>query len=88
MQITPTDQPGDSRTGSLSGITAAQINEILGFKPNVKDDPYKVKYSWGFHVDGVRCGVWDYKGSGEHGMFSTFGPSSALRSLFGDNYHG
>jgi hypothetical protein len=64
----------------------AEINKILGFKPNIADDPDKVKYSWGFTVDGVHCGIWDYKGSYKYKSFSTFGPADSLRKVFGEHY--
>jgi hypothetical protein len=81
--IRPVDEAGDCRTGTLSGISVAEITDLLGFGPNVKDDPSKVKHSWGFTVDGERCGVWDYKGSEEYRSFSTFGSPEALAKVFG-----
>jgi len=86
MQITPVNEVGSHRTGSLRGITVAQINAKLGFAPNVEDDPDKVQYSWGFKVGGVLCGVWDYKGSASVNSFSTYGPAEALRKVFGNHY--
>lgn len=84
--ILPVDEVGDHAQHSIQGLNAKQIAKIIGFPANCsKDDPYKVKYSWGFTVDGVRCGVWDYKGSYEDNYFSAFGPIEALRKLFGDN---
>jgi hypothetical protein len=82
MKITPVNKTGDHRTGSLTGLNVADVTRILGFAPNCEDDPDKVENSWGFEVDGVLCGVWDYKGS----MFSTFGPADTLRKVFGANY--
>lgn len=86
IKIVPVNKPGDCCTGNLTGLTAAQISKKLGFKPNVEDDPDKVKYSWGFTVDGVRCGIWDYHGSYKNKSFSTFGPADALVKVFGDCY--
>lgn len=86
MKIIPVNQTGDSSTGSLSGLSVADVTRILGFKANCEDDPDKVKNSWGFTVDGVRCGVWDYKGSQHAKQFSTFGPAEVLKKVFGDNY--
>jgi hypothetical protein len=88
LKIVPVNKGGDHKTGELSGLTAAQITKILGFKPNVDDDPDKVKYSWGFTVNGKRCGIWDYHGSYITKHFSTFGPSEALIAVFGDKYRG
>lgn len=67
-------------------MTVKKISIILGFPPNIEDDPYKVKYSWGFKADGKRCGIWDYKGSEKWGEFSTYGPDEVFKTLFGDNY--
>ena len=86
MKIEPVNQAGDSRTGGLEDLSYADICRILGFMPNVQDDPDKVRYSWGFTVDGVRCGVWDYKGSHRHNQWSTFGSSETLREVFGTHY--
>ena len=74
------------RTGTLVSISAEEIEKILGFSCNVKDDPSKVKYSWGFTVDGIKCAVWDYKGSYQVNQFSTFGPDTALAVVFGSRY--
>lgn len=87
-KIVPVNWPGDSRTGTLSNITVAEINKILGFEPNVEDDPIKVKHSWSFTVDGERCGVWDYKGSERLNQFSTSGSDAALKRVFGARYVG
>jgi hypothetical protein len=86
MIIKPVNQTGDSRTGGLQNITVAEIVKRLGFKANCEDDPDKVKNSWGFTVDGVRCGVWDYKGSQKFNAFSTFGPAETLKQVFGEHY--
>jgi len=86
MKIEPNDEPGGSRTGTLRGVSVEEINNILGFKPNVKDDPSKVVNSWGFLADGVPCGIWDYKGSHKAGQFSTDGPAAVFKSLFGDKW--
>jgi hypothetical protein len=84
MKITPVNEVGDSCTGRLNA-SFADVERILGFPANVShlDDPYKVTHSWGFEVDGVRCGIWDYKGSE---VLSTFGPSEILFELFGNAY--
>jgi len=82
MKIVPINKPGDYRTGAIVGYTVAEISAILGFKPNVLDDPDKVKYSWGFAVDGVFCGIWDYKGSYKSRYYSTFGPDEVFQKLF------
>ena len=74
------------RTGNLLDINVSTISEILGFEPNVDDDPNKVVNSWAFIVGDEKCAVWDWKGSEQHGMFSTYGPSEIFEKLFGMNY--
>lgn len=89
MKITPIKKVGSHRTGQLDGITVKEINRRLGFTPNCEDDPYKVKHSWGFTVNGVHCGVWDYKGSEKFNSFSTYGDPDVLATIFGLYYrHG
>lgn len=77
---------GTSKTGVLLDISANKISNILGFDPNVDDDPNKVVNSWGFTYDGIKCAIWDYKGSQFFGQFSTFGPRIVFDKLFGDHY--
>ena len=89
MKIEPIKKAGSHRTGRLDGITVEQVTERLGFAPNCEDNPYKVKHSWEFTVDGVHCGVWDYKGSAEVNSFSTYGVPDKLAMIFGLYYrHG
>ena len=59
-------------------MTPEKIEEVLGFGPNVDDDPDKVTMSWGFKIGSERFGIWDYKGS----RWSTFGDRTILRRLF------
>jgi hypothetical protein len=82
LKIEAYDRPGESRTGGLQNVSADEIEAVLGFKPNVKDDPYKVVHSWGFKVNGVACGIWDYKGSHHYNTWSTFGPREVFEQLF------
>jgi hypothetical protein len=84
--ITPINKVGANRTGTLYDINVSTINRILGFEPNVQDDPDKVVNSWGFSYKDEICGIWDYKGSHEFGQFSTFGPDWVFEELFGTNY--
>jgi hypothetical protein len=83
--ILPVNKIGNSRTSTVSGLTAKEVEALIGFPANCDDDAYKVKYSWGFTVNGVRCGVWDYKGSHEFNQFSAWGPLLALKQVFGNN---
>jgi hypothetical protein len=79
MQIEPHDEPGSHWMGSIdSGYTPREITRILGFKPNIQDDPVKVKHSWGFKADGKRCAIWDYKGN----RWSIYGPQEVFDVLF------
>lgn len=88
--IEPSNVAGASKTGYLKGITALQIQMRLDMFPNVDDDPYKVKNSWGFNVSEsdipgfIRCGIWDYKGSENFNYYSTYGPKEVFEYLFGD----
>ena len=86
--IVPNPDVMGSRTGSLEDLSKDDIVRILGFEPNVEDDPYKVVNSWGFTINGIECAVWDYKGSHKYKQWSTFGPDEALRLVFGTFYRG
>lgn len=86
LEITPHDEPGSHRTGSLRGLMPGDIERALGFPPNIEDDPGKVTHSWGFKAGGVVCGVWSYKGSEKRGAWSTFGPPEILAQVFGINH--
>lgn len=86
MKIEPVLKVGDSCTSNIQ-TTYDRIVSVLGFEPNVThlDDPSKVKASWGFTVDGVRCGIWCYKyyGSRENCThWSFYGPSEIAQKLF------
>ena len=82
-KIIPVPQAGTYRTGALYA-SRKEIEKVLGFKSNCEDDPDKVKYSWGFTVGGVHCGIWDYKGSHKYNQFSTYGPKEIFKLLFGN----
>lgn len=83
MKIVPVDYSGPHRTGSLKDLKVKDVVKVLGFKANCDDDESKVKYSFGFEVDGVHCAIWDYKGSAKYGDWSTFGPKEIFVKLFG-----
>ena len=83
MIIEAIDQVGSHRTGTLKNMTAEDIAAVLGFEANCQDDPDKVKYSWGFTVDGVRCGIWDYYQSYKLNSWSLYGPKEVFEQLFG-----
>jgi hypothetical protein len=100
MKITPSNELGSHRTGTLTNTTVEEINEILGFKTNVEDDPDKVENSWSFQVKWTtkeakelntgnlrsNGAIWDYYGSHKHGQFSTYGDAVVFQKLFGDKY--
>lgn len=89
MQIEFTSQEPPYRTGTLRGLTLAEIQQVL---PDIKPDPRpsangKVTIMWRFLANGKPCGIWDYRGSHEvRGELSTFGPDEAFAALFGHAY--
>jgi hypothetical protein len=82
VTIRPASLNSTYRTGGLQNLTATQIIDILGIRPNVQDDPDKVVNSWAFTVDGKPCAIWDYKGSHIVQMWSVYDPENALGVLF------
>lgn len=83
FKIEPVNRAGQYKMATLNNYTKDQIEQILGFPPNIKDDPDKVSYSWGFTIDGELCGIWDYYHSHKQKRWSVFGPISTLQKLFG-----
>ena len=81
--IVPVPQCGGSRTATITGLSANEISDLLGFPPNCDDDEDKVVHSWGFTIDGEFCGVWDYKGSHHFKQFSADGKVGTLKKVFG-----
>ena len=80
--IASDDLTGYYKTGSLpASITPERIAAVLGFGPNIDDDPDKVEHSWGFTVGGKRCGIWDYRGA----RWSVYDPAGVLPELFADD---
>lgn len=82
MKIVPVNQPGDFSMGMLINLDFDDIERVLGFPANVEDDPIKVTHSWGFEVDEVRCGIWDFRGD----KFSYYGPREIMVKLFGEKH--
>lgn len=76
--IRPSLVAGEYHQFDLTGYTKDEIEKILGFPPNINDDPFKVTSSWGFTLDGIPCGIWDYKGF----EWSAFGPEELIREIF------
>ena len=82
MNIVPVDRAGPYRTGTLDLVTPEDIEKVLGFAPNIEDDPDKVKYSWGFEADGKFAAIWDYKDSYKLRVFSIYDPNGIIATLF------
>jgi hypothetical protein len=70
------------RTDGITGYSKAQIERLLGFPPNFKDDPDKVIYSWRFTIDGKECAIWDYHGSHKLKRWSAYDPHKVLSNFF------
>lgn len=86
LKISKHDEGGVSKQHSLVGITQQQIEQALGFEPNILEDEYKVTASWGFICNGVRCGIWDWKGSADDNEWSAYGPREMFVELFGEEH--
>jgi len=86
FKITPSNRGGPHKTGTVKGPTATEITQILGFAPNIDDDPDKVRYSWAFEVEfedgSFEYGaIWDWKGSGAWQEWSTYGSPDMFRII-------
>jgi hypothetical protein len=86
-EIRPIDGVHSFRQGGLYGVTVREVEAVLGFPPNVVDDPDKVTVSWSFDMNGNQCAIWDYKGSLSQNHLSTFGVDEVFDQLFGYKYH-
>lgn len=71
------------RTGSLAYTGEGDISARLGFQPTRHSVEGISDQEWLFTVDGVQCAIWDWRGAGRHGCWSTFGPASVFAALFG-----
>jgi hypothetical protein len=89
MQIEFTAQEPPYRTGTLTGLTHSEIQQML---PDIQPDTRpsadrKVSIAWRFLADGKPCGIWDYRQSYElRGELSTFGPDEVFTALFNHAY--
>lgn len=88
----PTIRPLNSldstyRTGGLIDLPKEKIVQVLGFAPNVEDDPFKVVNSWAFMVNGEPAAIWDYKGSHKRNAWSVYDPSGVVVGLFGAKHY-
>jgi hypothetical protein len=83
FQITPvTEWFSSYRTGGLEGLCMDDIVDIIGFTPNVEDDPDKVQYSWRCRVNGKPFAIWDYKGSHHARRWSIYDPEHVATDIF------
>lgn len=86
--LTITPLPADHwarsrRTGSLSHISQSDISARLGFEPTRHSVEGKSDQEWCFRAAGHDCSIWDSKGSGRYGCWSTCGPPEVFTALFG-----
>jgi len=79
--IEPNPNINGYKTGTLTGKSKQQIEQALGFPPNVDDDPDKVRYSWAFTINGRECAIWDWKGSADHDVWSVYDPGLVLATI-------
>lgn len=75
-----------SKTGRLDErVPVEAIVAVMGFEPNRHSTDGKSVHGWQGEIDGEVIAVWDYKGT----RWSTSGPETLLRQLFGNAYrHG
>jgi len=71
------------RTGSLSHTGEGNITERLGFPPARHTVEGKSDQEWLFRVGEHDCAIWDAKGSGKYGCWSTYGPPEIFAAIFG-----
>lgn len=86
MKIVPTMPRSTWKQFTLVGVDWLDVVERLGFQANVPDDEDKVKYSWGFEIDGQECAIWDWKGSYLDKVWSAWGPREVFVRLFGEEH--
>lgn len=89
MHIESTSQEPPYRTGTLNGLTLAEIQRML---PHISPDTRpsadrKVTIIWRFLANGTPCGIWNYRKSPETlSELSTFGPDEVFNILFRQGY--
>ena len=89
MHIESTSQESPYRTGTLKGLTLADIQRMLSaVEPDSRPTAdRKVSITWRFIAIGKTCGIWNYRRSHEmRGELSTFGPDEIFQTLFGKAY--
>lgn len=89
MEIIQTSEEPRYRSGTVKGLTLAEVQQAL---PDVAQDnrpsgDRKTTVTWRFKADGVPCAIWDYRRSYElRRELSTFGPDRIFTDLFGEAY--
>ena len=89
MHIESTSHEPPYRTGTLKGLTLAEIQAML---PDIQPDTrpsadLKVTIMWRFFANAKPCGIWNYRWSYEvRGELSTFGPDGVFDTFFGKAY--
>ena len=83
LTIARTTHGGTHKTGTLMGYTKDQLESVFGESEKASLDG-KAQYSWEFDVvdeneDSFHCGIWDWKGSWEVQVWSTFGPADMIQ---------
>ena len=89
MHIESTTQESPYRTGTLKGLTLADIQRMLSYiEPDSSPTAdRKVSITWRFLANGKPCGIWNYRRNHEmRGELSTFGPDEIFQVLFGNTY--
>ncbi len=74
---------GFAPMGTLSHIGAGEIERRLGIAPERNAVEGVSDHEWRFLVNGVACEIYDWHGSGRHGVWSTKGPREVFLALFG-----
>lgn len=88
LTLTPVDNPGSHRTGTIGGSYDYIVKQI-GFEENIDEGSYKVEASWSFEDQHGRvASVWCYKqGKKWCSSWSCYGDSDLLKAVFGNRYH-
>lgn len=80
--ISRTTRGGTHKTGTLTGYTKDQLESVFGESEEASSDG-KAQYCWEFDMqdgeDSFHCAIWDWKGSWEDNVWSTFGPADIIR---------
>jgi len=83
IPLDPDTPIASHRTGTLTHIGEGEITQRLGFAPQYDTCIGKTDQEWKFRVGDHDCAIWDMKGSGNIGIWSTFGPQEVFSAIFG-----